>query len=75
MIRSGSYRPVRFRSLAGRGNESQRVCQGQRGDFLASYALQLDVEKHLLQHPPYGLRRLLDEDEHGVGQNRLVVVI
>ena len=43
-------------------------------DFLASYTLQLDVGKHLLLHPPDGLRRLLDEDEHGVGQDRLIVV-
>ena len=44
-------------------------------DYLATYALQLEVGRHLLQQPPDGLQYLLHEDELGIGQERLIYVV
>lgn len=40
-------------------------------DYLASYALNLDIGNHLLQEAPNGLREVLQEDADGVGRTRL----
>ena len=44
-------------------------------DYLATYAIQLEVGRHLLKQPPDVLQCLLHEDEIGTGLERLISIV